>query len=67
MELAVDTMRIQIPVTDLQPGDVYQNRRIVYVGGQGDVVYVDFRDGGYKMFSKDGQIEVERQVERIEI
>lgn len=59
-------MRIQIPVTDLQPGDVYQSRRIVYVGGQGDVVYVDFQDGGYKMFIKDGLIEVERIVERIE-
>ena len=59
-------MRIQIPVTDLQPGDVYQSRRIVYVGGQGVVVYVDFQDGGYKMFIKDGLIEVERIVERIE-
>ena len=59
-------MMIQIPVTDLQPGDVYQSRRIVYVGGQGDVVYVDFQDGGYKMFAKDGRIEVERIVERIE-
>ena len=67
MELVVTTMMIQIPVTELQPGDVYQSRRIVYVGGQGDVVYVDFQDGGHKMFSKDGQIEVERQVERIEI
>ena len=59
-------MRIQIPVTDLQPGDVYQSRRIVYVGGQGDVVYVDFQDGGYKMFTKEGRIEVERIIERIE-
>mgnify|MGYP007034232977 CR=1 FL=1 len=52
---------------ELQTGDVYQNRRIVYVGCQGDVVYVDFQDGGYKMFTKDGKIEVERIVERIEI
>lgn len=59
-------MMIQIPVTELQPGDVYQNRRIVYVGSQGDVVYVDFQDGGYKMFAKDGRIEVKRIVERIE-
>lgn len=59
-------MNITIHCDELQPGDVYQSRRIVYVGSQGDVVYVDFSDGGYKTFEKNGMIEIERKVERIE-
>jgi len=59
-------MRITISPVDLMPDDVYQGKRIVYVGGQGEVVYVDFEDGGYKSFSKFGKILVDRKIERIE-
>lgn len=60
-------MRIAISPTELQVGDIYQNRRIVYVGSQGDVVYVDFETGGSATFSKYGQIEVVRKVIQVEL
>lgn len=60
-------MRIATTPIDLQVGDIYQGRRIVYIGGQGEVVYVDFEDGGYKSFQANGQIEVVRNVENVEL
>lgn len=61
-------MKMMILPAELQPGDVYRGKRIVYVDAppKSAVVIVEFETGKPVPFASLGLIEVERPVERIE-
>lgn len=67
--MGTNPIRQTITPMELQCGDIYQGRRIVYVAEQGSVVYVDYEDGIVRncVFQKNGQIEIIREIERIEL
>lgn len=61
-------MKISIHPDELQPGDVYQGKRIVYVSCplRSQVTIVQFEKANPAAFDNNGLIEVDRIVERIE-